>query len=236
MTESANTEDEPARGPGRRGRLIGALVVAVLAVGGLLAVSLSRRDSSGPNAGSRNPSASEVLVEAETSDSVPPASDVTSLIAAGATTSVADGATSSIAAGGPTETMKPIEVGLDEPADLGGGVLVAVVDIESVEGEGQGIGERSGPALRVTVELTNGTGAELLTELALVNLYYGPDLTPSTPLSGPGVEMFPARAEDGATVSGRFVFSVPEDQRDLVIVEFTFSTDAPMAIFAGAVQ
>jgi len=135
----------------------------------------------------------------------------------------------------PPSTAPPVEVSLDEGADLGG-VDVEITEIEKVEGEARGIGERSGPSLRITLALTNNTDAAIATDLALVNLYYGEDLTPATQLSGPGVEMFPSTALAGETVTGRLVFLVPEDEREHVVVEFTYSTEAPKALFSGAVQ
>jgi hypothetical protein len=116
---------------------------------------------------------------------------------------------------------------------LGNGVSVQVTKIESVKGEAQGPGEIAGPAVRVTVTVTNGTDKEVPMDLALVNLYYGKDKTPASTLSGPGLSPLSAPIPAGEKDSGSYVFSVPEGQRDPLTVEFSYTTDAPTVIFSG---
>jgi hypothetical protein len=259
MTEEGGmSEDEtegPAGGVNRRLIAIGAAAVVVIAL--LVVWAVSGDDSGDAGDGTTLPSAAPTASDSispgstepsvtgsdtgspETSDqsgsdTTPSATDST----APATTAPPPVTTEGPAATAPVTaapTLPPVEASLDDPAVIAGGVEVEITKIEAVEGEAEGVGERDGPSLRLTVALTNGTDAAISTDLALVNLYYGEDLTPATMLSGPGVENFPSTAEAGATVTGVLVFLVPEDQRDHVVVEFTYSTEAAKAIFTGAV-
>jgi hypothetical protein len=70
-------------------------------------------------------------------------------------------------------------------------------------------------------------------ELALANLYYGPDKLPASPLSGPGLRAFPRRIASGQSASARYVFGVPEQGRNPLVVEFSYTVDAPTIIFEG---
>jgi hypothetical protein len=111
---------------------------------------------------------------------------------------------------------------------------VRVPTVEEVTGEANVPGEVGGPALRFTVELTNGTGRTLDLRTVVVNAYYGPDRTPATPLLQPGGEAFePEVAADGSA-SGVFVFTVPPEFQDAVELEVDPGVGASIVIFTGA--
>lgn len=133
----------------------------------------------------------------------------------------------------PTRSVPSTRAPLRQKGDLGNGVTVQVSDIQQVDGEAQGPGEVAGPALRVSVEVQNGTDNEISMELALANLYYGPDRTPASSLSGPGVRSFPAAIAAGKSASARYVFGVPKQRRNPLAVEFSYTVDAPTVIFEG---
>lgn len=133
----------------------------------------------------------------------------------------------------PTQATKTTTVPLDKKGTLGGGVVASVSKVESVKGVAKGPGEVAGPAVRVTVSVHNGSSKPISMNLALVNLYYGKDKTPASPLSGPKVSPLSAPIAPGKTDSGRYVFSVPSNERDLLSVEFSYTTEAPTVIFKG---
>ncbi|HSK34456.1 MAG TPA: hypothetical protein VK903_13325 [Propionicimonas sp.] len=135
----------------------------------------------------------------------------------------------------PTRKPTSVETGLDDDVETAPGVTASVEEIEAVTGEARGPGEIAGPALRVTINLKNGSDEAIRTELGLINVYYGKDRTPAGTLSGPGVTPFPAEIPAGGSGTGTSVFNVPTGQRDQVEVEFSYSTDAPGVIFSGAV-
>lgn len=133
----------------------------------------------------------------------------------------------------PTAATKTTTVPLDKKGDLGRGVVASVSKVESVKGVAKGPGEIAGPAVRVTVRVANGSSKRLNMQLALVNLYYGKDKAPASPLSGPKASPLSAPIPPGKTDSGRYVFSVPNNERDPLLVEFSYTTDAPTVIFKG---
>jgi hypothetical protein len=133
----------------------------------------------------------------------------------------------------PTQPTSAQTAPLDEKASLETGVAVEVSEIESVRGEARGPGEVAGPAVRVSIEVTNATEDGVQMDLALVNVYYGDDRTPASALSGPGLSPLPPTVGPGASAEGAYVFSVPEDRRDLLTVECSYSAEAPTVIFSG---
>lgn len=137
----------------------------------------------------------------------------------------------------PVESASPqptVTASIDEPVDTGSGVTARLSRIRSVKGEAQGPGEVAGPALRVTVKVTNGSKQEIDLSAVVVNLYYGKDATPASQLSGPKPAPFTGSLAAGASTSGSYIFGVPANQRKQVRVEFRYSTDASVAIFEGA--
>jgi hypothetical protein len=111
---------------------------------------------------------------------------------------------------------------------------VTVPSVEKVTGEANVPGEVGGPALRFTVDLTNGTGKVLDLRTVVVNAYYGPDRTPATPLLKPGGRAFePEVAADGSA-RGAFVFNVPPELQDQVELEIDAGVGKAIVIFAGA--
>lgn len=135
----------------------------------------------------------------------------------------------------PTATPDPVRAPIGDAVDLGEGVRVEVVRLESVQGQGTGPGERDAPAVRFTVELVNGTPSDLDLRATTVTAYSGPDLDPAPDLSGPGGKLFPASAAAGKSVQGVFVFAIPPKRRDRVTVHVGFRAESPTAIFRGAV-
>lgn len=134
----------------------------------------------------------------------------------------------------PSQELPVEEAPLDEPVEVGAGVVVRVDRIESVTGTAQGPGEVAGPALRTTVTLENRTDQTVPLTSAIVNLYYGPDRAPANELSGPGVSLLGGDLAPGRTATGVNVFAVPTDARSSVVVEVLLSADVPIIQFEGA--
>ena len=136
-------------------------------------------------------------------------------------------------------TEEPSDVGrtttapLEQKAESGKGVTVQVMKIEPVKGKAHGPGEIAGQAVRLTVQVDNGSDKRLSMELALVNAYYGKARTPAAALSGPGAHPLAGSIEPGGSASGRYVFGVPKRKQDKLTVEFSYKTDAPTVIFSG---
>lgn len=128
----------------------------------------------------------------------------------------------------PERSKTPVE--LDEPATTGG-LTTRLVSIRGIEAEARVPGEISGPALALTVEVTNrGTRAASLSDV-LVNVLDA-DEAPGTELTGPPARPLPARVSAKAKVRGVYVFRVPENRRRPVTVTVSVA-DAPVLVFTG---
>ncbi|GHH72530.1 hypothetical protein [Promicromonospora soli] len=132
----------------------------------------------------------------------------------------------------PRETLDPAPFGAVATPEPG--VTVTVPSVEEVTGEANVPGEVGGPALRFTVELTNGTGEVLDLRTVVVNAYYGPDRTPATPLLKPGGRAFESEVGADDAARGVFVFSVPPESQDRVELEIDPGVGAAIVVFTGA--
>lgn len=132
---------------------------------------------------------------------------------------------------GEIEVADPIDT--DEVADFGTGVTAEIVDLEAVDGVAKLPGEISGPSLRVTVRLTNGTDAPLALARVQVDLNSGSDRAPGLALTEPDAAPFVGELAPGDSADGVYVFGVPVDRRDQVQVLVLYSVDAPMVVFEG---
>ncbi|GAB2691644.1 hypothetical protein [Thalassiella azotivora] len=130
--------------------------------------------------------------------------------------------------GQPTLEPRPI----DQAADLGDGLTVRVAQVSSVQVRGQGPGELSGPAVAVTVQVDNASSVPLDVPGVTVTLAYGD--TEATPSSAepaaPAVGPVPA----GGSVTGTYVFLVPEEQRSSVLVRVGLAGSRPVVVFTGS--
>jgi hypothetical protein len=114
-----------------------------------------------------------------------------------------------------------------------GGVTATITELAAVQGEAHGIGEIAGPAVRFTVTVVNDTAAPLSLDGALVEVRYGNEEEPASPLSGPDPVAFPSSVAPGASGTGVFVFAVPPEARDKVTIHFNLEAETPIATFAG---
>jgi hypothetical protein len=203
--------------PDRRRRIV-AVVAAVLVVV-LVVLVVALRDSSGS------------ADEAGSSSSTTSAATDTSMPAPLPT---------------PTPTGPPVvvdepppalpEVPLDAAAAVGNGIVATLPRIEAIEGTAVGPGNIAGPALRVTVRIENGTAERVSLEGVAVNMSYGPDRTPASPLDDPSRRPFGGLLAAGNSADGIYVFSVPADARDSVHIEVGYQAGAPLLLFTGPVD
>lgn len=135
-------------------------------------------------------------------------------------------------------TVAPVERPRVDPVDLGDdaaaapGLSARLVEVEDVDGTAEGPGEVAGEALRVTVELTNGTGRVVDLRGAVVNLYTGKDRLPTSLLSGPGAVALPASLGRDGTARSTYVFRT--DHRDgLLEVEVDIADAPSVVVFKG---
>ena len=173
---------------------------------------------------------------AETSASTSDRNDVaTTTPTAPASSGVDDTATPATLVTVPVDTVVVLDpIPLDEIGDFGTGLNVRLVEIEAITGEARTQGEISGPALRVTVEVTNTSNQPISLERTQVEVTYGDDRAPGIVLSGSGTMPFAVSVAPGSISTGTVVFVVPVDQRDLVQVAVTQTTGTPIILFEGS--
>lgn len=127
-------------------------------------------------------------------------------------------------------------VALSAAASEGNGVVASLPRIESIQGRASGPGNVAGPAVRVTVRITNGTHSVVSLDGVAVNMYYGADRVPASPLDDPSQLPFHGSLQPGRSADGVYVFSVPTDARGSVTVEVGYQAGAPLLEFAGPVR
>lgn len=228
-------------GPSRRRQLrVAALVVVgVVALAGMVWWAVAARggapdgqpsaSSSSPD-GSTGTATSSASPSASVDPTVPPPDAAGDPTPAKPTTPVDENGTP---VAGARPSAPPVD--LSSPAAPAEGVRVDLASIEAVEGKGTIPGEVGGPALRVTVQVTNRTDAPIDLRGAVANLYYGPDRIPATTLLEPGARSLPDSVAPGASVTGVWVFNVPVADRDTVEIEVDLSADDQVVVFSGAV-
>lgn len=114
-------------------------------------------------------------------------------------------------------------------------VTVSLASMEAIDGQATGPGDIAGPALRVTVRIENGSGAVIDLGGVTVNLGYGTDPTPATPLGDPSAEPFTGSLAPGRSATAVYVFGVPPSERGSVLVEVSHRPGAVRVVFTGAV-
>jgi len=213
VSESLN---EPRRRMGWRGWAI-AGVIAALLIGGTVWGVLANSDSSEGNPGA----------------------------------SASPGATGSP---GPTPTPQPTEfetpspgstdavvkpdagdeVPIDEPAPPVQGVVSEVTALEAITAGNDIPGEPSGPAIQVTVRLTNESDEAVDTAGANVTLTYGgDDRLPAAGLTGDASSVWPASIAAGDSAEAIFQFAVPSSPEGDLRVTVDILASAPNVIFVG---
>jgi len=209
------TKDAPA-GTAARRRVVIALVALVVVAGGIIVWALTMGEDSPP--GVANPGTEQ-------------STEPTSSSSPGQTGS--EGVTPPPAQSDGGEQIQLEPVPLDERAPFGDQVSGELVDLSAVEAEGQGVGEISGPALRVTVRLLNGTSEPLSLDAATVSMYFGSDLTPAPPISD-GTVPFRGSLAPGESAEGVYTFSIGEDDRDDLSITVSHSPGSAVVVFNGA--
>lgn len=132
----------------------------------------------------------------------------------------------------PRVTQAP--VALDAVAVTGADLRVELTSIEAVTGLARTPGEVGGPALRVTVEATNEADAAFATPAAVVNLYFGADRRPANTIREPGGRPLPHEIAAHDFATGVYLFTVPENARDDILVEIELQVGEPIVLFQGA--
>ena len=128
----------------------------------------------------------------------------------------------------------PIEVPLDEPSDPISGSVVEVVGLKALTAGRDVPGETKGPAVEVTVRITNEGDAPIDTAGSNVTLTYGGDeRLPAVALSGDQTRMWPASIAAGESAEAVYLFSVPLAPEGDIRVIVDLLASEPDVVFVG---
>jgi hypothetical protein len=132
----------------------------------------------------------------------------------------------------PGEIADPVAI--DETAEFGNGVEARLSSIESIEAEAFLPGEFSGPAVVVTVEVSNGSSETINLDTVTVDLVRGNNLS-ADPVTDPERTRLSGDLGAGETTSGDYVFTLAPDEREDVQVRIKYAAETPTVVFAGSV-
>lgn len=125
-------------------------------------------------------------------------------------------------------------VALTETADFGGQVSARIAQVSAVQATATLPGEVSGPAVAVTVEITNSSGQAVGLDAVTVTMADA-DGNPASSMTGAPAGPLQGVLDAGAARSGTYVFTVPADRRNPVTVTVNYSSGAPTLVFTGEV-
>lgn len=125
-------------------------------------------------------------------------------------------------------------VPVDESVETDRGVRLELVKRESVRGKARFAGEISGPAIRVTLRITNGSRKPMDLGYVVVNAYSGNARTPAPPIAAPGGTPMTGTLQPGRSATGVYLFSVGTKRRMDMTIGVDHTPGQPTAVFRGA--
>lgn len=126
------------------------------------------------------------------------------------------------------EAVEPDQTAVGED-----GLMVALTSIEPVQGVAVQPGEVSGPAIRVTITITNRSDAPIDTGLIAVSAYSGEDRTPAGTVIKPGALPFEGTIAPGESTYAIYVFVIPLADRADVTITLDYLNDLAVVVFRG---
>lgn len=125
-------------------------------------------------------------------------------------------------------------VAMDQTSEFGNGVSARISKVTAMQAEASLPGETSGPAVSVTVEVTNGSDAAIDLGNVTVDLANAEGASAAPVTSQPDTS-FSGPLAPGDSAQGTYVFRVAPDERANVVIKVKYSSDTPIAVFAGSV-
>lgn len=216
--------------PGRRLGLAVA-VTLLLASGSACSSDVETEPSAGPT-----PSASPAPTASATSQSATPApgpsKTPSQTLPPPASTAVpppTPGNVESTVESQPEESKKPVK--LDKPSKTGTGLSAELVRIRAIEAEAQLPGEIAGPALAITIEISNSGDQAADLSTVVVTLLNSDD-APGNEMSATPAKPFTGTLDPGDQVRGTYVFTVAKSKRNPITLNVTIG-EAPVLVFTG---
>ena len=123
-------------------------------------------------------------------------------------------------------------VALDETASFGNDVTLKIDKIESIDAEAKVPGEISGPAVVLDISVTNGTSSAIGLDSVAVTATAA-DGEPVSELSTDPAAPFSGVLEPSETGSAKYVFLIPEEERDNVVVTVQYAAPVGIVTLTG---
>ena len=208
-------------------RRLGPSAATVLLLVAGAACSSSDQGATGGATSGTSPAATTSATGTESSGATASASSTAS---ASASTSTATAtATATAEPTGPEKSKKPVK--LDKPSTTGTGLTAKLVSIKAIKATAQMPGEIAGPALAITVSITNAGKKTADLSSVVVNLADS-DQAPGNPMSAKPSAPFHGSLKAGKTARGIYVFTVPTKKRKPITLTVSIG-DAPVLVFTG---
>jgi hypothetical protein len=224
-------------GPTRR-RVVAAVIAVLVVVAILVVVRLaSGGTSSSPSSVASGSPSATATSPATPAPSVSASGPSTSATPSPAATTPASPAPSATTPETPKvlQTHKPVPI--KTPAPFGDGVTAAIVSVVPVQSVAKGPGEISGPAIKVTISLKNGTKGAISVNQVTVNVSYGKQASPASNIQGdPSNKPFSGTVAVGASAAGTYIFDIPTNERSNVSISVSYAALSPIVVFTGAVR
>jgi hypothetical protein len=129
----------------------------------------------------------------------------------------------------PERSKTPVK--LDEPSSTGTGLTARLISVRAIVAEAQIPGEITGPALAITIEVSN-TGRRPADLGAVSVTVLDSDEAPGAEMVGGPAEPLTGRVAAKSKARGVYVFRVPQDKRRPITVTVSIG-DAPVLVFTG---
>lgn len=123
-------------------------------------------------------------------------------------------------------------VPLDAASDLGGQISARLSEVKAVDAQAKVPGEISGPAVAVTVEISNDSPNAIGLDSVSVDVQ-GAGGVPTSPITTDPASPLSGVLQPGEKKTGVYVFTMPADARNGASITVLYSADAPVALFAG---
>ena len=123
------------------------------------------------------------------------------------------------------------EVRKGQTATYPDGVGARITALDSIDAGGTQVGDVSGPAVRVTIEVSNGSSAALDASGIEVNVYLA-DGSPASALSSNNDTRLTGELAAGRSGSGTWEFSVPRDAQSSIVVTVSRPGSPAVVVFS----
>lgn len=126
-------------------------------------------------------------------------------------------------------------VSMRSTAEFGNGVVAKVAAVTPVDIEAKLPGETSGPGVKVTVELSNGSDGPIDLSNVTADLIDAEGESMVRVDSDARHSEFASPVSPGAASSATYLFRIAPEHRNDVFLTIKYSTPTPTVIFAGSV-